>query len=151
MVETIIYGDPAHGGIIYIGKKWDNVGDHLAHEMNIYRSENDPWNKLRMYVNMVLTKPKRSKAFTFDPHDAHEYMDETAVVALPSAMDALFTMLPYSAVAEKLFILLGGLTPVPNSDGRGGQWLMAPRGFRGKVKSLLKKLDEAPKLKTQKQ
>ena len=130
------------GRNICIERKWDSIEEELEDKQKTYVRENDPWNKLRMYVDMVLSRPKRTRLALCDVCGAYEYMDESAVVALPSAMDAVYSLITQSVVLEKIFALLGGLTPVPAADGRNVQWLRARRGFRARMASLMKLLKD---------
>ena len=99
--KSVIYNHPIWGRNICIERKWDSIEEELEDKQKTYVRENDPWNKLRMYVDMVLSRPKRTRLALCDVCGAYEYMDESAVVALPSAMDAVYSLITQSVVLEE--------------------------------------------------
>lgn len=138
-MDVTIINHPDYGQTMVIKKRYDSAAEELKDMTKRYPQETEAFNKLRMYIDMVMTKPRRNRVALSDPYNsaAFEYMDEVAATALPSAIDAAFVLMTRSPVAEELLMLLGSLTPVEIGT---SHWLKARRGFRAKIALLMKLL-----------
>lgn len=138
-MQTVIASHPDYGQIVHLKKRYNDAAEELEFMTGRYSQEIDAFNKLKMYIGMVMTKPRRNRVALLDPYNAaaFEYMDEVAVTALPSAMDAAFVLMSRTTIAEQLLMLLGSLTPVEIGT---SHWLKARRGFRAKIAVLMKLL-----------
>ena len=142
MIKSVMINVGALGGLqVQTEMRWNDPRDEIASRKANMEEETDGWKRAMMYINLVLSsKPRRNRLLaSSEQYGLYEYMDERAAVALPNALEAIFSLTTEQEAAERLFVLFGELEGVKPVDGGQGLWLKAQKGFRAKVLSILRK------------
>jgi hypothetical protein len=106
------------------------IEEDMSLEERIRRAKEDcpvkgPWSLLRTHLGLVLGGGVHSRSFESLPYDV-EYLGSLAESSLNGAIDAAFTLVPESPLAERVFVLLGGMSSCVTDTGE--RCLAAPRG-----------------------